>query len=151
MIIQTDTKAEIKAFNFCLEESLNGANFAVDGEPRFENMYLEDAEDDHNAGMHHGDEANTPTDAEYDDMHMYEWPDDDKEAIDQYLNIKLIMDIGTNNERCGCVIKCAKGLDSESIGCAHANPPFDTHEYKVEFMDGTRDKYQVNRKHVCSS
>jgi hypothetical protein len=35
-------------------------------------------------------------------------------------------------------------VDSEPIGCAHANPLFDTREYKIEFADGTRDKYQVN-------
>ena len=42
-------------------------------------MYLEDVEDDYNAGVHHGDKANTPMDAEYDDMHTYNRPDDDDE------------------------------------------------------------------------
>ena len=108
-------------------------------------MYLEDVEDNYNTGVHHGDEANTPMPAEYDDMHTYNRPDDDnEEAVDQYWNVKLIMDVSTNNERCGHVIKCAKGLDGESIGHAHANPLFDTREYEVEFTDGTCDKYQVN-------
>ena len=37
-----------------------------------------------------------------------------------------------------------RGLDGKPIGHAHANPLFDTREYKVEFADGTRKKYQVN-------
>ena len=42
---------------------------------------------------------NTPTAMEYDDMHTDERPDDDdEEAIDKYLNVELIMDIGTNDE-----------------------------------------------------
>ena len=42
------------------------------------------------------------------------------------------------------MIKRTRGLDSEPIGRAHANPLFDTREYKIEFTDGTREKYQVN-------
>ena len=37
-----------------------------------------------------------------------------------------------------------KGPDGEPIGCAHDNPLFDTHEYEVEFTDGTCKKYQAN-------
>jgi hypothetical protein len=36
------------------------------------------------------------------------------------------------------------GLDDEPIDRAHANPLFDTREYKIEFTDGTREKYQAN-------
>jgi hypothetical protein len=56
------------------------------------------------------------------------------------------MNMGTNDER-GCgrvVVKRSRGLDSEPIGRAHANPLFDTREYEIEFADGTRDKYQAN-------
>ena len=54
------------------------------------------------------------------------------------------MDISTNNERCGHVIEWARGMDGESIGHTHVNPFFDTHEYEVEFTDGTHSKYQAN-------
>jgi hypothetical protein len=54
------------------------------------------------------------------------------------------MNMGTNDERCGRVMKRSWGLDSEPIGCAHNNPLFDAREYKVEFMDGTHEKYQAN-------
>jgi hypothetical protein len=37
-----------------------------------------------------------------------------------------------------------RGLDGEPIGCAHANPLFDTREYEVEFTDGTNEEYQAN-------
>jgi hypothetical protein len=50
------------------------------------------------------------------------------------------MNMGTNDERRGQVVKRSRGLDSEPIGRAHANPLFDTHEYEmIEFADGTRD------------
>jgi hypothetical protein len=42
------------------------------------------------------------------------------------------------------VIKRTRGLDGEPIGCAHANQLFDTGEYKVEFTDGTHERYQAN-------
>jgi hypothetical protein len=62
----------------------------------------------------------------------------------KYLNVELIMDVGTNDERWGRVVKRSRGLDGEPIGTAHANPLFDTREYEVEFTDGSREKYQVN-------
>ena len=70
--------------------------------------------------------------------------DDDEEAIDKYLNIELIMNMGTNDERRGRVIKRTRGLDGKPIGHAHANPLFDTREYKIEFTDGTHERYQAN-------
>jgi len=42
------------------------------------------------------------------------------------------------------MIKRTRGLDGKPIGCAHTNPLFDTREYKIEFTDGTREKYQAN-------
>ena len=41
--------------------------------------------------------------------------DDDEEAIDRYLNMELIMDIGTSGERRGRVIKRSRGPDGEPI------------------------------------
>ena len=54
------------------------------------------------------------------------------------------MNIGTNDERHGRVVKHSRGLDGEPIGRAHANPLFDTREYEIEFIDGTHEKYQAN-------
>ena len=54
------------------------------------------------------------------------------------------MDVGTNDEQHGCVVKRSWGLDGEPIGQSHNNPLFDTREYKVEFTDGSREKYQAN-------
>jgi hypothetical protein len=68
-------------------------------------------------------------------MHTDERPeDDDKEAVDKYLNVELIMNMGTNDERRGQVVKRSRGLDSEH-GRDHANPLFDTREYEIEFVD----------------
>jgi hypothetical protein len=70
--------------------------------------------------------------------------DDDKEAVDKYLNVELIMKMGTKDERCGRVIKRLRGLDDKPIGRAHANPLFDTREYEIKFTGGTHEKYQAN-------
>jgi hypothetical protein len=118
--------------------SLNDANFIVDGEGEFDSLYLvQDVDDDLNSGVRREEDETTPDSADYGDMHTNEKPEDDDEvAVDKYLNVELIMNVNTNDERCGCVVKRSRGLDSEPIGCAHANPLFDTREYEIEFMDG---------------
>ena len=143
--LQEDKKAEIEEFNRRLEESLNDDNFVIEGEGEFDSMYLDDIDNDENPGVVYADENQTPSHEDYGDMHVDERPeDDDEEAVDKYLNVELIMNMGTNNERHGRVIKRSRGLDGEPIGRAHANPLFDTREYEVEFTDGTHEKYQAN-------
>ena len=56
--------------------------------------------------------------------------------MDKYLNVELILDVGSANERRGRVAKRSWGLDGEAVGRAHANPFFDTREYTIEFTDG---------------
>ena len=58
--------------------------------------------------------------------------------------MKSIFNVGTDDEQCGHIVKCLQGLDGKSIGCAHDNPLFDTHEYEVKFTNGTCKKYQAN-------
>ena len=60
------------------------------------------------------------------------------------LNVELILDVGSANERRGRVAKRQRGLDGKAVGHAHANPFFDTREYDIEFMDGSVDKYTAN-------
>jgi hypothetical protein len=84
-----------------LEESLNDANFVIEGEGEFESMYLDDVEEDENPGVAYMNDANTPTGEEYGDMVTDERPEEDEEeAIDNYLNVELIMNMGTNDKRC---------------------------------------------------
>jgi hypothetical protein len=143
--LQADQKAIIDTFNTQLGESLDDANFMVDGEGEFESMYLDDVDDNLNSGVTRADDQTTPSTADYGDMNTDERPDDeDEDAVDKYLNVELIMNMGTNDERRGRVIKRSRGLDGESVGRAHANPLFDTREYEVEFTDGTYEKYQAN-------
>jgi hypothetical protein len=107
-------------------------------------MYLDNIDKDMNPGVIREDNRNTPNDEDYGDMHIDERPkDDDEEAIDKYLSVELIMNMGTNDERRRRVIQITRGLDDEAIGCAHANPLFDTREYEVKFTDGTQEKYQA--------
>ena len=82
--------------------------------------------------------ATTPAIEEYGDMVQDERPKDDhEEAIHKYLHTELILDVGTNNERHGRVVKRTRGHDGNPIGRAHANPFFDTQVYDIEFTDGT--------------
>ena len=109
--LQVEIKVEIDWFNRCIKESLDDANFVVDGEGEFNNMYLENIDDENHLGIWHANDLNTPTATEYDlntptameydDIHTDDRPnddDDEEEAIDKYLNVELIMGIGTNDE-----------------------------------------------------
>ena len=69
-------------------------------------MYLDDINDDMNPGVTREDDRNTPSESDYGDMLTNERPDDeDEEAVDKHLNVELIMNMGTNDERRGRVIK----------------------------------------------
>jgi hypothetical protein len=144
--LQADKKAAIEEFNRKIEESLDNANFITDGNGKYDTWYLEDIEyEDLNPGVIRTVETNTPSAEDYGDMLVKDRPEeDDEEAVDKYLNVKLVMSAGTNDERFGRVLKRVRGLDGEPIGRAHANPLFDTREYEIEFTDGTREKYQAN-------
>ena len=69
---------------------------------------------------------------------------DDEEAVDKYLNVELILDVGSSDERRGHVTKCSRVLDGEAVGRAHANPLFDTMEYDIEFTYGSVDNDTAN-------
>jgi hypothetical protein len=66
--LQADKKAEINEFNRRLEESLDDANFVIEGKGEFESMYLDDIEEDKNPGMAYMDDTNTLNNEEYGDM-----------------------------------------------------------------------------------
>jgi hypothetical protein len=70
--------------------------------------------------------------------------DDEEEGVYKYLNVELIMNMGTNDKRRRRVVKCSRGLDNALIGHAHANPMFDTREYKIQFTNKRHKKYQAN-------
>jgi hypothetical protein len=144
--LQADKKTEIEEFNRRLDDALDDANFIIDGNGEYDTWYLDDIEDeDLNPGVVRTIDANMPSTENYGDMLIEERPEeDDEEAMDKYLNIELIMNAGTNDERFGRVLKRSRGLDGEPIGHAHANPLFATREYEIEFTDGTQEKYQAN-------
>ena len=109
-------------------------------------MYLDNVDDkDLNPGVTSNDDLNMPSVDNYRDMIIDEQPEeDDEKVINKYLNVELLMNVGTNDKRCGHVIKQSWGVDGGLISHAHTNPLFDTHEYEVEFTDGTCKKYQAN-------
>ena len=62
-------------------------------------MYLDDINDDMNPGVTREDDRNTPSKSDYGDMLTNKRPnDEDEEAVDKYLNVELIMNMGTNDE-----------------------------------------------------
>jgi hypothetical protein len=91
-----------------------------------------------------------PSAKDYGDMHANERSeDDDKKAIDKYLNAELILNMGTHDERRGRRIKRTRGLDGEPIGCTLANPlltPMST--INAQAIPG---KYNSRKEQVCSS
>ena len=60
--------------------------------------------------------------------------------MDKYLNVELILDVGSAKEQRGRVAKRSQGLDGKAVGRAHSNPIFDKREYGIEFTDGSVDK-----------
>jgi hypothetical protein len=129
--LQVSTMKKIEVFDEKVDKRLGDSNFTIKGD---KSLYLEDIDvDDDNAGVTGGV---TPTDEEYGDMLIDERPkDDEEEAIDHYLNMEIIMGIGTESKRWGRVVKRSCGIDGETIGRASTNPLFDTREYNIEFTD----------------
>ena len=99
--LNKDKKKQINNFNKILKDLLSNDNFQLDGNSEFDSMYLEDIEDDSifNPGvMYPGIE---PTVEDYGDMIVEEQPNEvdlDDDTIDKYLNMELILSVGTNNE-----------------------------------------------------
>ena len=131
-------------FNKWLEEWLNDENFQLADENGADLSHIKDIEVNEHPGMN-VEGGITLTEDECSDMIVGEWlDDDDEEAVDQYLNMELIMDVGMNDEWCGWVIKCSRGLDGETVGHAHPDPLFDTCECEIEFTDGAIKKHVAN-------
>jgi hypothetical protein len=134
--LNEDTKAKVKEFEKKLGERLDDSNFILQGEDNVDLKMLEDLDDEGIGTVM--EDGITLMEEEYDGMIVEEHPKaDDKEALDKYLNMELRMGARMDDERWGQVIKRAKGIGGEAVGCAHANPFFDTREYEVEFTDGT--------------
>ena len=132
-------------FNTMLEEQLDNTRFMVDGLVGLDSACLDYIKDNQEKPGVVSDQGITPIDEDYGDMITGERPEaDDEEAVDKYLNVELILDVSSVNEWQGHVVECSQGLDSKAVGCAHANPFFDTREYDIEFTDGSVDNYTAN-------
>ena len=130
--MQEDLKKEIKEFNGRLDQCLSDENFVIEGDGKFDSMYLDDIDDNNYNARVAANQGITPSEEEYVDMLASEQPEaDDEEAVDKYLNAELCFDLSSNNESRGHVSKRSRGLDGEPIGRAHPNPLFDTREYEI--------------------
>jgi hypothetical protein len=132
-------KAKVKEFEKKLGKHLDDSNF-FQGEDNVDLKMLECLDDEGIGTVM--DDGITPMEEEYDGMIVQECPRvNDEEALEKYLNMELRMGARTDDERWGRVIKHAKGIGGEAVGHAHTNPFFDTREYKVEFTNGTIERY----------
>jgi hypothetical protein len=104
-------------------------------------------DDDGINAMAEGD--NTPTHEEYGDMLVDQFPNQDEEAMDKYLNMELTMAIGMDNERWGGVVTCLRGIGGEPIGHAHSNPFFDMREYDVVWTGQQKNMPQMSLLITC--
>ena len=107
--LQANIQKQIDEFSQKLEDWLDDANFQLNINEDADLSFLEGVEIDDSGGVttEHGV---TPDDKEYGDMLRGERPEDDnEEALDCYLNMELIMDIGTSGKRGGRVIRQSWG------------------------------------------
>jgi hypothetical protein len=141
--LHEDIKKQIEDFDKKLKGCLDDSNFILQGEDNVDLRFLEDIVDDNGIGAIR-EKGIMPTGEEYGDMLVEEYPEEDDEAINKYLNMELTLGIGTDDKRQGQVVKQSKGISGDPIGHAHCNPFFDMREYDVEFTDGTTEKYAVN-------
>jgi hypothetical protein len=79
---------------------LDDTNFILQGEDGVDLKFLEDLVDEDGIDAMVGGD-NMPMDEEYGDMLVDEHPEDDEEAIDEYLNVELTMGVRTDDERWG--------------------------------------------------
>jgi hypothetical protein len=118
--LQANKKTEINEFNKQLDESLSDTDFVLEGKGKFNKMFLDNIKDDENPGIACMSNEYTPSPEEYNNMNVDERPeDDDEDAIDNYLNVELLLNMGTNDKRHGRVIKKTRGLDVEPTVCMH--------------------------------
>ena len=132
--LNEDKKKQIEDFNRKIDEVLNDENFTLDGDSKFDSMYLEDIDNDPVFNPSVTYQGIEPMATDYGDMITDKQPDEDGlnfRAIDKYLNAELIFGISTNDKRWGHVIKHLWGLDGNPIGHAHSNPYFDTCKYEL--------------------
>jgi hypothetical protein len=124
--LQEDKCKEIKAFDQKLKKQLDAKNFVVPSDD-LAGMFLEDVDDLVNdfGGIIH-EEDHTPSDEDYgENFPPGQTEANESDAIDKYLNAKLIFNLQMNDEVCqwhGQVIKRARGPKGEPIGHTHNHP-----------------------------
>jgi hypothetical protein len=102
--LHEDIKKQIEDFDKKLKGCLNNSNFILQGEDNVDLRFPEDIVDDNGISAL-GEKGITPTGEEYGDILVKEYPEEDDEAIDKYLNMELTPGVGTDDERWGLVVK----------------------------------------------
>jgi hypothetical protein len=98
--LNEDTKVKVKDFEKKLRECLDDSDiFIFQGEDGVALKMLEDLDNEGIGAM--VEDGITPTEEEYHDMIVEECQADDKEVVDKYLNMELMMGARTDDERWG--------------------------------------------------
>mmetsp|Transcript_15996 Transcript_15996/g.23839 ORF Transcript_15996/g.23839 Transcript_15996/m.23839 type:complete len:1130 (+) Transcript_15996:7540-10929(+) len=71
--------------------------------------------------------------------------DGNDDCYDGFIGAEVQLPDVSGNSRLGKVLKRRKGNDGETIGSYHANPLLNTHEYEVEFSDGSYNELTANQ------
>jgi hypothetical protein len=65
------------------------------------------------------------------------------ETYDEYLSAEVMLPCGDTMQM-GEIIKCRRDHNGRPIGKRNAIPILDTHEYEVQFPDGSQQCYMAN-------
>ena len=144
-----DIKQEVSTFNEALKVRLDNTNFVL---PGMEAFHIEDIDlpsrdpayrDKYNPddGISYGDLNDKPP--EEDDV--------DHDWYDKYIGTQMVLSNEANTggnlatqPSCATVQRRVAELDGTPIGRYYKNPLSDTPQYKIEFEDGSLDRYYAN-------
>ena len=113
--LKLDLYSRVDVFNKKLTKRIDNGNLQVNSDVNSKFYFVMSDEDlSENLGVYYASGI-TPKDEEYGDMIVVGRPDDEEAVIDNYLNMNLIFDVGTNDKRRGTVVKISQLIGGRAI------------------------------------
>ena len=141
-LMDTEMAKRIKEFDEDLEKRLDDTKFV---NPEVSELYINEMDDADDVA--HGDGSNTPSGEEYVDMKTDERPkqdDIDNESYDKYIGAEVMIDVPGEGASRVTINRRVENANGKKAVRYHRNPLMDTHEYELEYDDGTQDQYFAN-------
>ena len=132
----------IKGFDKALKERYDENNLT---NKEAGDMCIEDIDNADKAV--HGFGSNNPSDDEYADIMPEDRTDRDNlddDAYDRYIGAEVLMDVPGEGSNWATVKRRIRNDDGTVVGTHHRNTLMDTREYRLEYGDGTPDRYFAN-------